>query len=191
MHAIAESPEIVTATAHPLGFVHALLWENADGSRLRLHLWPRRPFEPQLPAWPVHRHAWPLTSLVVRGRIRDSRYAIADDPAGDRRLYATEYEDDRSVLRPISRVVRCDVLSQSLWTEGSAYEVPTDGFHSSEAESPSVTIVQSGVPSGRRACVVGVPLDGNMVTYERRRLHSSEIERVLAEVITGEPPRRT
>lgn len=104
--AIAAAPETVTAVAHPLGFVHVLLCKRDDGSRLRLHLWPGKPFAAQSPFWAVHRHSWPLTSLVVTGQIHDQRYALAEDPSGDRRVYVTTYEGDQSVLAATGRVVR-------------------------------------------------------------------------------------
>jgi hypothetical protein len=178
--AVADTPDEVVATAHPLGFVHLLVWQHEDGSRLRLHLWPPEPFSPQLPAWPVHQHAWPLKSLVVRGRIRDARYAVIDDPAGDHYLYATSYERDRSVLRSTSRAIRCELTDTSVWIHGSLYEVPPNAFHTSDAETPSVTVVKSGVPTGRPSLVVGVAGTQHEVAYERRQLGAQELVRVVA-----------
>jgi uncharacterized protein len=178
---IAGTPGSVTAMAHPLGFVHVPLCERDDGSRLRLHLWPPKPFAPQSPFWTVHRHGWTLTSLVVSGRIRDERYALADDPRGDRRVYMTAYDGGRSVLRATDRVVSCESDAVSAWPAGEVYQLAADDFHSSSAELPSVTIVGSGAPTGEPPLVLG-DLDGAaQVAYERRELNPAELTAVLRE----------
>jgi hypothetical protein len=186
LRAIADAPETVAATAHPLGFVHVVLCERDDGSRLRLHLWPQEPFEAQSPFWAVHRHGWPLTSFVVSGRVRDERYALAADPSGDRRVYVTGYEGDRSVLRVTNRVVRCQSAASSCWPAGAVYRLAADDFHSSSAEVPSVTVVESGAPTRDSPLVLG-DLDGpERVVYERRELSVSELAGVLRDVCTSD-----
>jgi hypothetical protein len=185
LRGIADAPEEVVATAHPLGFVHILLCEREDGSRLRLHLWPREPFDVQSPSWAVHQHGWPLTSLVVRGSILDERYAVGEDPAGAHRLYVTGYEGDRSVLRPTDRTVCCELNETSSWAAGSVYRLASDDFHASRAEIPSVTVVESGTPAGSPPLVVGVAVGQDRVVYKRRELDTPELVRILAEVMLG------
>jgi hypothetical protein len=126
-----------------------------------------------------------LTSLVVRGRILDSRYTVIDDSGGDHRLFTTGYEDRESVLRATDRVVQCQPATTAQWDGGSLYTVPLDSFHTSEAEGASVTIVRSGVPAKRPALVVGVKSEHDVVRYERRELETSEFASVLSEVMTS------
>jgi hypothetical protein len=183
--ALAESPSTAIATAHPLGFIHLLLWERPDGSRLRLHLWPREPFELQQPAWVVHRHPWALKSLVVEGKIRDGRFSVVDEPDGQARIYEAGYVDNESVLHRTDRSVSCIAESSRLWYSGDAYDVPPDVFHASEAEAPSVTIAESGTPIGRRPLVVGASDGDRLVRYRRRQLESAELGAVLAEAWPG------
>jgi hypothetical protein len=162
------------ATAHPLGFIHAALCERKDGSRLRLHLWPAEPFEPQSPAWVVHRHAWPLRSFVIQGQIRDRRFRILPTPQGSQQLYEAAYREDQSVLVPTADFVDCEPGQDSVEDEGSVYIVPSKAFHASEALVPSVTVAESGISVGISPAVVG-ELGEKEVVYRRRRLTPIEL----------------
>lgn len=180
LHLLAEQPDQVAANAHPLGFVHIPLTQGEDGSRFRLHLWPRPPFHPQAPALPIHQHAWPLLSLVVSGRIRDEQYTVEDDPAGERQLFETTYQADRSVLKPAARTVRCVLAESVVREQGVIYEVPVGVFHCSTAELPSATVVKAGIPSTQAAFVLGPARRCEAYTYERRKLSPSELQTVLS-----------
>jgi len=166
----------------PVGDVHAPIWDYEDGSRLRLHLWPSEPFRPQYPAWPVHQHAWPLTSFVVRGQIRDERFMVQEDSSGDRCVYTTTYADGRSVLHTAERRVVCEPLGSTVWQRAHSYVVPLGVYHASRAEGASVTLAESGVPTGDPPLVVGMHGALPVVTYERRPLTASELAAVLDEV---------
>jgi hypothetical protein len=169
------------ATAHPLGFVHVLLAKRNDRTRLRLHIWPSTPFCPQEPTWPVHRHAWNLTSVVVRGRIRDLRYLVSDNPAGAYRLFSTSYEGSNSLLTPSGGTVACEEERTAIWSAGETYGVDSDAFHASEALEPSMTIVESGPPSSRPALVVG-ERDAGAVSYSRRPLDRQDVVSILGDL---------
>lgn len=171
------------ATAHPLGFIHAALCEREDGSRLRLHLWPAEPFEPQSPAWVVHRHAWPLRSLVVQGRIRDRRFRILPTHQGSQQLYEAAYREDQSVLVPTADFVDCEPDQESVEDQGSLYIVPSKAFHASEALVPSVTLAESGVSAGISPAVVGEP-GKKEVVYRRRRLTPIELRGQIEHIVS-------
>jgi hypothetical protein len=141
----------------------------------------------QEPAWLVHRHPWPLTSLVVRGAIRDERYSVADDPGGGASLYEAVYDGDQSVLRAVGRCVTCNAVTSDVLHTGDIYEVPVDAFHASEAERPSVTIAESGPPIDRSPQVVGAAYDEDVVRYRRRELAATELAAVLSEVWLAPP----
>lgn len=173
---------VLDATAHPLGFIHAPLADRRNGSRLRLHLWPEEPFEPQSPAWFVHRHAWPLRSFVVRGRIRDRRYRVIEAADGSSWLYNTVYKPGRSVLTPSSITVCCSPLNSSIEEQGSVYLVPPDAFHASEALIRSVTVAESGVPTGIPPVVVGEHFERE-VSYRRRKVEPHDLRNVAAQII--------
>lgn len=181
LQTIAESPDEHVATAHPLGFVHLLLWKHSSGSSLRLHLWPLEPFHPQFPIWPVHQHGWGLTSLVVRGEIRDMRYAVTQNAAGDRNIYEASYEGEMSVLRATDQKVRCKMEESSICGPGSVYHLGPDAYHASEATKSSVTLVRSGPPTGQPPRVVGSG-QPKEVAFERYRLKAADLIQVLAEV---------
>jgi hypothetical protein len=174
---LAANPATVTATAHPLGFVHVSLLETAAG-RLRLHLWPLEPFRPQQPAWTVHSHGWPLTSLVIHGQVHDERHAVTSASTGTHRLYETVYEHGSSLLAATSDTVDCWLESGKTWQAGEAYEILPAAFHASRALAPSATVVWAG-PTVSSPLVVGA-IDGpRRVRYERHELAPDELAAVL------------
>jgi hypothetical protein len=178
--ALGSNPSLAVATAHPLGFVHIDLGEFASG-RLRLHLWPVPAFHPQQPDWAVHRHGWPLVSLVVRGRIRDERWSVQERDDGARRLYEASYEGERSALVASERTVDARVSDTMVQRPGDVYELVWDAFHCSAAEVPSVTVVWAGVKVA--APVVLGDLDGERrVEYARYELSARELSNVLGGV---------
>lgn len=170
------------ATAHPLGFIHAPLAKRVDGSQLRLHLWPADPFEPQSPAWFIHRHAWPLRSNVVQGKICDRRYRVLTALEGSKLLYETAYEDGCSVLKPTGRTVSCELLTSSIEAQESLYVVPPNAFHASEALEHSVTVAESGKPSGIPPLVVGDRGEID-ISYRRRTLAPNELCELVSQII--------
>ena len=172
----------LAATAHPLGFIHAPLSERPDSSRLRLHLWPKEPFEPQSPAWFVHRHAWPLRSFVVQGKICDRRYRVREAPDGPDRLYEAAYKSGHSVLNPTATTVSWELATKSIEEQGSLYAVPSEAFHASEALAPSVTIAESGQPSGKAPLVIG-DHHAAVISYRRRCLERHELSLVISQII--------
>lgn len=182
LEAVRAGSAELDATAHPLGFIHTLLAERSDGTRLRLHLWPEEPFEPQSPTWLIHRHAWPLRSIVVQGKICDRRYRVIDAVDGAQQLYETAYEGDHSALQPSDRTVNCELLASAVKEQGSLYAVEHDAFHASEALEPSVTVAESGRPSTTPPLVVGDRGKG-AVTYQRRLLSTSELRRLVGQII--------
>lgn len=175
---LESSPQIVRAAAHPLGFVHMLLHERADGSRVRLHLWPNPPYKPQHPWWPVHQHPGPLRSLVVQGRILNRQYEVHETAEGPYELYTAGYAQDSSILRPTGRQATCTLRSTCASTGGEVYEIESEAFHASEAELPSVTIVEAAVSTGRVPLVVGAPANGVM-SYRRRTLAAADLVELI------------
>jgi hypothetical protein len=182
LNAVEDEKASIEATAHPLGFIHAPLSARDNGSRLRLHLWPKEPFEPQYPAWFVHCHAWPLQSAVVRGMIHDSRYQVNDSASGISQLYEASYQGDKSVLTPSGCKVSCELSSSTVETRGSTYVVPLNTFHTSKAVTDAITVVESGIPTGATALVVGNQ-SSKRVAYRRRALASVEIVELIHRLV--------
>ena len=182
---LIDQPERYTATAHPLGFVHALVTEAPDKTRVRLHLWPTIPYRQQEPAWLVHRHSWPLTSFVVAGDINDRRFEVTPAANGDRRLYETTYVGDESVLTASPSLAVCSPAGSRRWRAGEHYVVPQDAFHASVATGPAVTIAVSGTPLGTPAVVVGTVNGPAEVRYARIELVPSELRRLATDILTN------
>ena len=182
LNAVEDEKACIDATAHPLGFIHAPLFARDNGSRLRLHLWPKEPFEPQHPAWFVHCHAWPLQSAVVKGMIRDSRYQVIDHASGISQLYEASYQGDNSVLTPSGRKVSSELKSSTVETQESTYTVPLNTFHTSKAVTDAITVVESGIPSGTKALVVG-SRGSKQVVYRRRALAPIEIVELIHRLV--------
>jgi hypothetical protein len=182
LRAVRERELPLSANVHPLGFIHALLAERKDGTRLRLHLWPSEPYEPQEPAWYIHCHAWPLRSVVVLGSIQDHRYRVIDRNDGNRQLFEASYQGDHSILSPSGQPVRCEPLSAETAPQGATYEVPLNTFHASRAMGRSVTVVESGRPTGVTPLIVGDP-GTTEVAYRRRSIGADELRELLSQFV--------
>jgi hypothetical protein len=179
----AKDPKLLVLDAHPVGFAHAKLAEF-DGLTVRLHIWPDPPIDPQNPPWSVHRHAWPLTSYVIRGSVRNQLFSVLERKGGDHLLYEVGYDGGESVMRATSIRARCLPSTVEQVDEGERYTVPRDAFHCTigGAAEPTVTIAVTGEPSGMPPLVVGTPTRQSEYRFKRRAL-SPDLAQVIFESV--------
>jgi hypothetical protein len=174
-------PELVTVMAHPVGFAHVAL-TSAGNMTIRLHLWPLRELQPQKPRWLIHRHAWPLTSYVFRGSVRNHLYDVSRSTDGRHRLYSVGYEQGDSIMKPTDIRVSCDLASDEEISAGNRYDVSSAAFHSTVLGEglPAATIAVTGPPSAEPPFVVGSYDQPREYRFERRLLTETEAREVFA-----------
>jgi hypothetical protein len=181
--AAARDPGLLPLNAHPVGFAHAKLGDF-DGCTVRLHIWPTPPIAPQDPPWLVHRHAWALTSYVVKGSVSNELFSVSASQGGDHLLYEVGYNDGESVMTATSMRVRCTLSSSEQITEGNRYTVPPDAFHCTVAvgTEPTATIAVTGKPSGPPPLVVGTPAPNLEYRFRRRVINKKAAQAIFASV---------
>lgn len=167
---LAEHPNLVALNRHPVGFAHAKLAETDQGA-IRLHVWPVPGIEPQHPPWLVHRHAWTLTSYVVRGAVVNQTYTVSANANGPHRLYTVGYEDSVSVMTAVDGPVACSLASSTKIAAGARYPVAASDFHSTvpDSDEPTATIAITSEPSDLPPLVVGTADGDADYRFKRER----------------------
>jgi len=152
-----ESAADLEAWRHPLGFTHVELTRQADcrdDERLRLHLWSGSMRIRGDDAGTVHEHTWGLTSLVLRGAIRDRNYRPVERLAGRYQGARVEYGARNKFVQ--AGRYDLDLIADRRVDAGSVYRIPPRIVHETEVEQfPTVTLV---LATGVRAVADPGPL---------------------------------
>ncbi|MEO3851374.1 hypothetical protein ABGB09_27745 [Streptomyces sp. B8F3] len=132
-------PTRLPALWHPLGFFRLDLAVDAWRRRYMLHCWPRGDRRTAQPAFPVHRHAYALESLVVDGELRNRLFGAA--PGGLRGpLYRAERAGRQVALKRTEHMAELDVTEERSLGPGSFYAVSAADFHESRVEGPGFCV---------------------------------------------------
>jgi hypothetical protein len=170
------SADKVSASWHPLGFFRVEVARDSLGRRYVVHCWPAEERRTQNPAWLIHRHAWPLESVVLHGRLRDLEFEDAvpevSDVAGA--LYvAFSGGPDLSVLSKHSDdTIDLAGASERTWYGGESYSVPLYRFHLTTVQKGEscVTLARIGEKKVQQAQVVGDVRGPRELTYRHERV---------------------
>lgn len=153
---------------HPLGFVGCFLSPARDTS-VRIHYWPKGERRPKQPHWPIHTHAFGLTSTVLLGAVTDRRYATRE--GANFAPYGIDYIDDEgreSRLAEGNGLLEATCVEEQTYQAGASYHVPMNTFHTSDVrlDDEAVTIVTVSKVQSSGCIVLGAPRT-ETVGYER------------------------
>lgn len=126
---------------HPLGFISCQIRNEPGYCTARIHYWPKGERRPKQPDWPIHTHAYDLSSLVLIGRVRDMQYR--ERKGSQYTVYAVSYVGDDSSIVSTGRTLAIETCVDQYHAQGEEYRVPIGSFHQtyvSKNES-AVTIV--------------------------------------------------
>lgn len=112
---------------HPLGFVSCLVPSEECNYTTRVHYWPKFGRRYKDPNWPIHTHAYDLSSCILEGRVRDLQYQA--ERGGDYAVYSVSYsgEDSNLVLTDQRRSIK--KLVDEVREVGDEYSIPVGTFH--------------------------------------------------------------
>lgn len=132
---------------HPNGFLKVTIWEEDDGSSLRLHAW-----DDHVPGdLDIHQHrADIITSTVLEGSMNEEIWGYDADPGGEwERLRADCWADDQGNYHVDEHDprIRCKPHVIQLLTHkaGETYDRPATDLHRIfPVKLPLVTLVRFG-----------------------------------------------
>ena len=161
---------------HPLGFFQ-LKFGSQEFGHVKLHTWLPGRAVAQNPPWFVHRHRWPLTSMVLAGSITNETFQVELDAEAERALYDVQFVDGESILVRTKERVRMERASSVEISIGSTYVVADSEYHQSVVsdQAPTVTIVVSSPAT--RLCPSVIGMANGLQRYRYRRDELTEADR--------------
>lgn len=144
----------VDVTLHPLGFVHynlRNLMPLEPGEFARLHVWNPN-LSPPDAGGAIHDHTWNLSSLILRGSVRNINLKPELDESGDFTGLRVRYGQTNE-FDPAGRY-KLTLISDDIHSAGSTYRIPSRIVHESRLLSEcAVTLVFGS--SDQQADVLG------------------------------------
>ncbi|WP_255769471.1 hypothetical protein [Pseudarthrobacter sulfonivorans] len=144
----------VDVTLHPLGFVHYDLQNLTPlgaGEFARLHVWNPK-LSPPDAGGAIHDHTWNLSSLILKGSVRNINLKPEPDESGDFTGLRVRYGLTNE-FEPAGRY-KLTLISDDIHSAGSTYRIPSRIVHESKLLSEcAVTLVVGS--SDQQADVLG------------------------------------
>jgi hypothetical protein len=128
--------------AHPNGFRKLVLALPEDGTRMRVHHWPRGDMGPSN----VHNHRWAFASAIVAGRLSSALFTIGEKgEAVEKYRFEPSHPGSQYVL---SRAGNGHILTTGVaeFGPGSTYALSANQLHQVCAEPNTLSLVISGPP---------------------------------------------
>lgn len=128
--------------AHPNGFRKLVIALPADGTRLRVHHWPRKDVEPSN----VHNHRWAFASAIVAGRVNSALFTIGEQgEAVERYRFEPSHAGGRYTLSATGRGL-ISTTGIAEFSPGSTYAIRAEQLHQVRADPDTLSLVLSGPP---------------------------------------------
>lgn len=164
---------------HPLGFLLCKL-SDAEGKKLRLHIWPNNSQHIQDPPWTIHNHIFNLKSWVIAGVIKNTEYRhTKGNPT--HRAYITKYNNNHSIIHRTDEELCIVKKRTQIVRSGQTYKIAAGVFHQSisSSQTTSITICET-IDQPDRVPIIAGAIDGAcLYTYKR-----AEVEkRLLYEIM--------
>lgn len=140
--------------AHPNGFRKLVVGSAGDGTRVRVHHWPRGEAEPSN----VHNHRWAFASAIVAGGLRSALFTTLAEHGEvvDRYLFEPSGPGGRYGLSRRGEE-RIAVTSIAEYGPGSTYALNSDQLHRVHAKPNTLSVVISGPAERDRTDVFRSP----------------------------------
>ncbi|MGE8518262.1 MAG: hypothetical protein ACN6OM_16730 [Alcaligenes nematophilus] len=140
---------------HPLGFSSCIIKKEQEGKTLRVHFWPPNERRTKNPDWPIHTHAYALSSLILDGQLTDIQYEVE---AGDEyNVYSVTYSNGNSEIFRTNAGLKIISKKSAIRSAGEQYRVERGIFHQSFVEfgKSTVTLVSLSEHSDEAPLVLG------------------------------------
>jgi hypothetical protein len=165
---------------HPNGFL-VLLLNRTESEEWRFHVWPQgRQLLSGMPG-AIHTHDKQVDSRVLRGRLTNIVYSVAESVTGQP-LYVVDYPEDKydprskNLLTRTSLRLTAQAIKSEHVTIGKRYSLPPDTFHEAVVPDDICTCTLVRMHSRIRKTVKVIGLDGypETITINRQTLTPSE-----------------
>jgi hypothetical protein len=170
---------------HPHGFL-VLLLHRANCEEWRFHVWPQGMRLISGMPGPIHTHDKVVDSRVLKGKLTNIFYWVAEVPTGGLPVYEVEYPSDKydrqatNLLKRSSARLDASVIREQLVPAGERYSVPAHVFHQAVVPESvcTFTIVRMHSPAPGPIKVIGI--DGYPDTIGLRRVECSTADTLAA-----------
>ena len=167
---------------HPLGFVSCIVREEGRTYTTRLHYWPKYERRTKSPNWPIHTHAYDLSSLILDGRIYDIQYKLV--AGSGYAIYSVEYFGESSTINYTNEKASIAKVTDGVHVAGEEYSIPIGSFHETRVpmDECAVSLVVLSNFSDRRPLVLGRG-EGQRYRYDRAAFDKTIFWTRMGEVI--------
>lgn len=156
---IARDVTNLSATYHPLGFLHVDLTPlvRVGSDQLRLHVWGENRQAPIDEFGSIHDHAWNLSSAVLVGQLVDRRLAVEPSPTAAYRMIKVSYQGQNTPVErgPIDGRWAIQSERRTIVCSPEIYRFSSGEFHATEIpERPVVTLVRASATARSSAYIL-------------------------------------
>jgi hypothetical protein len=166
---------------HPLGFLCAKWNVTADES-LRIHMWDRDMKYVQRPNWPIHDHVFSFRSAVLRGKVQNKFYQLAECGGGrECEIFEVDYSKEKSILIQTGKRAFIRPVSATTHSAGQEYVVDAGALHRTILRSNfAITVLAARTSHSliQKPRVIGTT-DGEDLTYNRRIARPEDVRKQL------------
>lgn len=179
---------------HPLGFVSCVIKDHENEVTVRVHYWPNGERRVKNPDWPIHTHAYDLSSFILAGRIQDLQYRVRSGEAFT--VYEVGYYSGGSEIVKTDTQLDLEVVVDARRVAGEQYQVPRGTFHQTQVpvSESAVTLVALTGFGSEAPRVLGAP-DQVRYPYDRQPFDTQQfwdaVEQSLGQIPAGTPARET
>ena len=151
---------------HPLGFVSCVVRREGEEFTTRIHYWPKSDRRTKSPDWPIHNHAYELSSRILYGRVHDMQYSLKEGT--DHALYSVSYSGEDSTIKCTSKKTSIEKVIDRIHETGMDYSISRGSFHQTHVpkDESAVTLVVLSDFGGNKPLVLGA-IEGNCYRYDR------------------------
>ena len=117
---------------HPLGFASCVINIESDDNIYRVHYWPPKERRTKNPDWPIHTHAYNLSSVILLGKVQDIQYKTTT--GSEYSVYKVEYSNGNSEIIKTEESLSLIEEINKTRTTGEEYRVEKGVFHQSAVD---------------------------------------------------------
>lgn len=169
---------------HPLGFYSCTLLEE-DSYKIRLHYWDKLINEDmQSSELTIHDHIFNFKSWVMLGSIENIQYQ-EDDNGQIYNVYSGVYQENYSILKKTSKVLKIKKQSTNIFKNGESYTMSAGVLHETKLlDNLTFTVLYTEDTNLKNPLVLGsTSLENTQYIYERSEINEVEIKNLLSKIV--------
>ena len=142
---------------HPLGFVSCVISKQDEEFITRVHYWPKFDRRTKNPQWPIHSHAYDLSSYILEGSVRDIQYQQTEGT--DYTVYSVSYGGNDSAINISHKQISIKKVVDQVRNVGEEYSVAVGSLHQTKVSlgESAVSLVVTSNFSDVVPIVLGQP----------------------------------